>query len=158
MNVVIRQAQQTDEPQLRDLYEVGDDYHWEALPTLFRTANDPIAARDILGKLAGPDGTLLVAEETGCLVGLAAARLVEIGANDALYLPRRYVYVDDMVVLPDFRGRGIGQSLLAAVEVWAKEQGAETLELTVFEFNEGARRLYERSGFVTQHRRMRKPI
>lgn len=158
MTALIREARLEDEPRLRDLYAVLDRHHCEALPGLFRAADDPVAARNIVGEMQDPNGVLLVAEVAGRLVGLAGARVVEIGESDSMYLPRRYVYADDMVVLPDFRGRGIGQALLAGVETWARERDAATVELTVFEFNEEACRLYERAGFVTQQRRMRKPL
>jgi len=158
MNVTIRKARHADEQQLRALYEILDSYHCRALPGLFREPDDPVAARDIATSLADPEALLLVAEVDGTVGGLAGARVVEVSGNDAVYLPRRFGYVDDMVVLPELQGRGVGRKLLEAIEEWAREQGADTLELTVFEFNAGARGLYERSGFETLQRRMRKRL
>lgn len=50
-------------------------------------------------------------------------------------------------VAPDDRGRGVGQRLLAAVEDWAREQGAATLSLWLVDGNESAARAYRRRGF-----------
>jgi GNAT superfamily N-acetyltransferase len=63
-----------------------------------------------------------------------------------------------MAVGPDFRGRGIGRALLDAIVDWAREHGIDAMELTVFEFNAGARKLYERAGYATMYRRMRKEL
>jgi ribosomal protein S18 acetylase RimI-like enzyme len=51
-------------------------------------------------------------------------------------------------VSPPARGRGVGDRLVAAVEVWAKESGAKALKLAVIPGNEPAIALYRRNGFV----------
>ena len=158
MEAVIREAQPADVEPLRALYEELDRYHWEAHPHLFRAHDDPLAARNIADLLESPGYVVFVAESADALVGFAGARLVEVAPDDPIYLRRRFVYVDDMGVTPGFRGRGLAARLLAAIEEWALAQAAVALELTVFEFNEGARRLYERAGFATLQRRMQKPL
>ena len=56
--------------------------------------------------------------------------------------------VQDMYVLPELRGRGIGAALLAAAEDEARARGAERLTLTVSADNADARRIYERHGYA----------
>lgn len=55
--------------------------------------------------------------------------------------------VEDFVVRPDFRGRGIGQSLMDAVFRHAKERGLLRLTLQTDRDNVAAQRMYERYGF-----------
>ena len=55
--------------------------------------------------------------------------------------------VHDLAVLPDRRSQGIGGRLLAEVADRARERGACKVTLEVHDTNEGAKRLYERSGF-----------
>jgi GNAT superfamily N-acetyltransferase len=57
------------------------------------------------------------------------------------------VGLEDFYVLPELRGKGIGQAMLAFAEEHARGLGAARLELHVLEGNEGARRLYERQGW-----------
>jgi GNAT superfamily N-acetyltransferase len=45
-------------------------------------------------------------------------------------------------------GRGVGRSLIAAVEAWALDRGYRLLTLNVFEGNARARALYERNGYA----------
>jgi GNAT superfamily N-acetyltransferase len=53
-----------------------------------------------------------------------------------------------MWVHPDARGHGVGDRLMAAVEQWARQVGAQVLRLAVVEDNEAATALYRRNGFV----------
>ena len=55
-------------------------------------------------------------------------------------------HVSNLFVDPGFQGRGVGSRLMAAAE--AAVEG--DLTLSVFTVNPGARRLYERLGFVVE--------
>ena len=57
-------------------------------------------------------------------------------------------YICAMAVLPEFRGQGIGARLLQLAEEKCRRAGLSKLSLIVFEANAGAKRLYERHGFV----------
>ncbi|MBK6762281.1 MAG: GNAT family N-acetyltransferase [Micrococcales bacterium] len=61
-------------------------------------------------------------------------------ANDECYLAELYVR-------PAERGRGVGQSLLAAALVTAKERGADYVHLGTTEDDVAARHLYSKLGF-----------
>lgn len=56
--------------------------------------------------------------------------------------------MDGIAVDPHLRGQGIGTGLLRTLVAYAKEQKYETIRLDVINTNPGARRLYEREGFV----------
>ncbi|GGO81499.1 acetyltransferase [Marinobacterium nitratireducens] len=56
-------------------------------------------------------------------------------------------YICGMALFPKYRGRGIGSELLALAERQARAQGFDKTSLIVFEQNEGAYRLYQRSGY-----------
>jgi ribosomal protein S18 acetylase RimI-like enzyme len=53
-------------------------------------------------------------------------------------------------VAPFARGRGVGDSLLEAVGLWAESRGARTLSLDVISSNRAALALYDRHGFVAR--------
>ncbi len=61
---------------------------------------------------------------------------------------RALLNVHDIVVLPAHRARGIGQALLAACEVHARERGCCKLTLEVLSGNQRALRSYQRFGFA----------
>jgi ribosomal protein S18 acetylase RimI-like enzyme len=56
--------------------------------------------------------------------------------------------MDGLGVAPEMRGRGVGTMLLQYLIRYARESGYNTLRLDVIDTNAGARRLYERLGFV----------
>ena len=72
--------------------------------------------------------------------------------------PHRYCYIFDLAVQKNRRGKGIGTLLLNEAERWARERGAEYMELGVLEANEGAQRLYARCGYLGAMRTLRKKI
>lgn len=58
------------------------------------------------------------------------------------------VNVHDVAVAASYRGRRIGERMLALAEEIARERGACKMTLEVLTGNAGANRLYERIGFV----------
>jgi L-amino acid N-acyltransferase YncA len=57
-----------------------------------------------------------------------------------------------LAVAPEWRGRGIGQHLLARAYAWATRTGVKKIQLDVRAGNSAAIRLYERQGFVLEGR------
>ena len=56
-------------------------------------------------------------------------------------------YLAELYVVPDRRGRGIGRGLMEAVIAFAREQGADYMELNTGDDDVAARGLYESLGF-----------
>jgi ribosomal protein S18 acetylase RimI-like enzyme len=59
-------------------------------------------------------------------------------------------HVTQICVLPEYRSRGIGESLLAATSLNLRKRNFSSLSLTVTEANRGAVALYHRLGFETK--------
>lgn len=55
--------------------------------------------------------------------------------------------VDELYVVPNRRGRGLGSALLRAAEQVVRERGGEALEINVDGDDAAARRFYERHGY-----------
>ena len=62
-------------------------------------------------------------------------------------------YLNILGVFPEYRGRGFGTQLLKLAHTLAQTAGAAQMSLIVESENEGAWRLYERSGYREQARR-----
>ncbi len=61
--------------------------------------------------------------------------------------------IQRIAILPEFRQKGLGRELLAALVKTAKERGARSVTLEVRESNLPARRLYISAGFQEEGRR-----
>jgi ribosomal-protein-alanine N-acetyltransferase len=57
------------------------------------------------------------------------------------------MHINNLAVLPEYRGRGLGTRLLDFILREASREGARWATLEVRRSNEGARRLYARMGF-----------
>lgn len=67
---------------------------------------------------------------------------------------RKVVTISEIYVLDAYRGRGIGKMLFNKACSYGKAQGAISLELGVWEFNQSAIKFYEMMGMTIQTRRM----
>jgi GNAT superfamily N-acetyltransferase len=66
--------------------------------------------------------------------------------NFSTLLGKPGVYLEDLFVIPDLRGRGIGRVMLSFLARLAVERGCGRLEWWVLDSNEPAIRFYERLG------------
>lgn len=90
----------------------------------------------------GGPGFALLAREGGCRVGLAAvafAWTLEHGGRSA--------WLDELYVIPDRRGAGIGTALLGAALAEARREGCLAVDLEVDGDHRRAEGLYRRHGF-----------
>ena len=84
---------------------------------------------------------VLLAEWDGTVVGFALYFF-----NYSTFLCRPGIYLEDLFVRPQYRGRGIGFALLAAIEQRARELGCGRLEWAVLDWNRAAIEFYHRFG------------
>ena len=66
--------------------------------------------------------------------------------NYSTFLARPGLYLEDLFVKPECRGRGIGRQLLVDLARLAVERGCGRLEWAVLDWNEPARRFYRSLG------------
>jgi GNAT superfamily N-acetyltransferase len=90
-----------------------------------------------------PFAEVLLAEEAGEVVGFAL-----FFPNFSTFLGQPGIYLEDLFVRPEHRGRGHGKALLAAVAQLAIERGCARLDWAVLDWNEPALRFYRSLGAV----------
>lgn len=94
-----------------------------------------VAARDLV--------EVVVAEEGGTLLGACLGLMTY-----STWRGCRGLYVVDLFVTPEARGRQVGESLLRESARRAVVRGAQFIKLEVDEANTGAERFYARFGFA----------
>jgi GNAT superfamily N-acetyltransferase len=134
--ISIRAAVSGDEEAIHSLLHELAVY--ERLTANFRLT-PAIIARDIIGTASPCCGA--VAEFDGDAVGVATWYPIysTFGASHGLYL-------EDLFVRPDRRGRGIGMSLLAFLAKCAREEDATYIDWSVLDWNKSAIAFYEKLG------------
>ncbi|HOX68699.1 MAG TPA: GNAT family N-acetyltransferase [Burkholderiaceae bacterium] len=88
-----------------------------------------------------PVAEALVAEGAGSVLGFAL-----FFTNFSTFLAQPGLYLEDLYVRSDQRGRGIGKALLSRVGRIAGERDCGRFEWSVLDWNESAIRFYEKMG------------
>ena len=68
------------------------------------------------------------------------------------------LYIDDLCVDSNARGRHIGTTLFDYVMDFAKQTGCYTVTLNVWEGNDGARHFYEKMGMFVRETQMERRV
>ena len=102
-------------------------------------------------------GELFVAEAGGQVVGFVSV-LGTCRSDAPDDSPEPFAYVDDLVVLPQYRGRGYGRALLRRAETYAAAHGRSTLRLRVKGGNRSARGFYARAGYTEYEVELEKEV
>ena len=144
-DVAIRRAEETDAEAIGELLHDFNTEFGEPTPGPHAVASrvrQLLAAGEITVLLAGspPDG-------------LAVLRF-----RPALWKDALDCYLEELYVVPDRRGRGIGRVLMQAVMDFARREGAADMHLGTSEDDVAARALYESLGFSNREGRSDGPI
>lgn len=111
-----------------------------------RLSHEMVGTEDLLREhLFGerPYVEVLIAEAGGRAVGFAL-----FFHNYSTFLTRPGIYLEDLFVLPDERGRGHGKALLTALGRVAVERNCGRLEWSVLNWNEPSIQFYRALGAV----------
>lgn len=100
---------------------------------------DRISPRAMRAWIKRPSGDLIVVECDGRVAGYG----LTIYRRD-----RRYGRIFSLAVSSEFRGRGLGKTLLTACEAYAIKRGYQEIHLEVSVRNRPAISLYENLGYV----------
>jgi GNAT superfamily N-acetyltransferase len=103
------------------------------------------------------DGAVLVAQADGELVGVLGASW-----QTAIHVPGTYALIQDLWVHRDWRGRGVGGNLLAALFELARDRGFERVEVGLpresFARFAATEAFYLGNGFTPNGPRMRRVL
>ncbi len=135
---MIRRAAESDVATIAELIRALGEYE--------RLAHEVVLDERLLREhLFGPRpyAEVLLAEESGEVVGFALYF-----HNYSTFVGRPGIWLEDLFVRPEHRGRGHGQALFQAVVDAAVERGCGRMEWSVLNWNESAIQFYLAHGAV----------
>ena len=135
-NFTIRHAEEKDTPLV--LWFIKELAVYEKL------AHEAVATEDMIREhLFGsrPKAEVVIGEYKGTPVGFAL-----FFHNFSTFLGKPGIYMEDIYVIPEERGKGFGKSLLAYLAVLARDRNCGRLEWAVLDWNEPSIRFYESIG------------
>ena len=136
----------------RETYETHRNARPQDWPgNFFEMAIEPMldqSFRDRNGRRTKESSTLFVACEGSDFAGYIRLSSFPTEPNTEYFS----VELQDIYVLPEFRGRGIARALIRHVKELSQQHDWDRLTSTVSDWNEGSRALFESEGFTVKSR------
>jgi GNAT superfamily N-acetyltransferase len=136
MSVELRFGRAGDVPVIAEL--IRGLARFEKLQTEVRMTEE-LLAKNLFGPRQYAE--TLLAEDGPAVVGFAL-----FFHNFSTFLAQPGIYLEDLFVVPEHRGKGIGRALLERLARIAVERGCGRLEWAVLDWNRDAIGFYERLG------------
>jgi ribosomal protein S18 acetylase RimI-like enzyme len=154
MDFAIRNAREKDFDKIISLLYKIAELHSNGRPDLFSGGYSK-HTRDELEKIVGSPETpvFVAADKDDNAQGYVFCQLKSSPAHGPLK-EIKSLYIDDLCVDENFRGRGIGTALVKFAADFARGNGCFCVDLNVWEFNENAIKFYESMGMRTKKRTM----
>ena len=146
---MIRLAVENDIPKMLDLLSQVCLVHHRGRPDIFKLGTK-YSSQDLKVLLADKERPILVAvDENDSVMGYCFCIFQQHNDNSVL-TDIKTLYIDDLCVDENLRGKHIGKQLYQAAVKLAKENGCYNLTLNVWSCNPSALRFYESMGLKPQ--------
>ena len=145
----IRFAKAQDVPGIIKLLRQVGKVHHEGRPDLFRCNAQKYSASQVLDMLGRTDSPIVVAVEDDRVLGYGFC-MIEHYQTHSVMNDRTTLYIDDLCVLEECRGKHIGTAIYQEILRYAKYRGCYNVTLNVWSCNEGAMKFYESLGMKPQ--------
>ena len=144
--MVIREATDQDLNRLAVLNAFVQDDHAASRPDHFAASNIAVLSEAIGHHLQEATSRIWIAQVGELSVGYVLAIWRERGA-DTFCHARRWCEIDQIVVDPAFRRRGVAKALVIAATDAAAAEGINDVELNTWAFNSDAQDVFRQLGF-----------
>ena len=145
----IRLAESRDIPVLLKLLRQILYVHHVGRPDLFRAAGEKYRAEELEAILCDASRPIFVAVENDAVVGYAFC-VFQQHVNNNILTDIKTLYIDDLCVLENCRGKHIGSAIYQKILEYAKYRGCYNVTLNVWACNPGALKFYEKCGMQVQ--------
>ncbi len=147
--MMIRRANLTDQPEIERLLEQVCKVHADIRPDLFIAGKRKYTKEQLAEIIQDDAKPIFVAYDMdGTFLGYCFTVIEE---HDGFNEPsHRTLYIDDLCVDENIRGKHVGRSLYEHVKDWARENGFYNITLHVWENNEKAKAFYNAMGMKIQ--------
>ncbi len=142
----IRDMESKDYPEIDRLMKELHELHVKGRPDLYTELEHPYSREEFEKIVSDPEIIAILAEEKSVVIGLCIGTL----RKKSGMVEMKTMYIEDLIVDRNFRGKGIASQLYEEMEERGRNTGAKRLDLMVWEFNNDAKRFYEKQGMRPQ--------
>ena len=156
--MIIRKAETRDAERINELLFQVAKIHADGRPDIFKTATKKYSDEELVGIISNNHSPIFVAtDEKDYILGYAFC-IFEETKDSILLKDKKTLYIDDICVDENSRGKHVGKSLYDYVEKFAEEKGFNNITLNVWSFNESAYKFYKKCGMTPLKTTMEKNI
>lgn len=145
---MIRRAEIKDIPSIIELLHQVNMVHHVLRPDLFKPYTTKYNEQE-LEALIGNDSKPIFVFEDGGVLGHAFCMITEV-KGDKLLQDIKTLYIDDICVDENARGKHVGKALYEYVRDYAASIGCNNITLNVWEGNDAALSFYKNMGMKVQ--------
>ncbi len=146
--MIIRRANENDIEKIKDLLNQVLSVHHNGRPDIFK-ANCRKYTNAELQELLKDDLRPVFVADDGEVLGYAFC-IIQQHIDDNILTDIKTLYIDDLCVDENARGKRIGTQLYEYVKNYAEEIGCYNVTLNVWECNQSAKKFYEKQGLLPQ--------
>ena len=145
----IRFAINEDVPGILALLRQVGRVHHEGRPDLFRDNAQKYGASQVIQMLEASNNPIFVAVEEDQVLGYGLCKIKTV-TQDPVFCDCTELYIDDICVDENCRGKGVGTAIYEEILRYAKMRKCHNITLNVWCFNENAIKFYEKCGLKPQ--------
>ena len=146
--MMIRKAGKTDIKRIIELLHQVNMVHHVLRPDLFKPHTTKYSEQELESLLKDEYKPIFVYDD-GTVLGYAFCQITEVSGNQLLE-DIKTLYIDDICVDENARGKHIGKALYEFVRDHAKSIGCNNITLNVWEGNDPAWHFYKNMGMQVQ--------
>jgi len=146
--MLIRKAEFKDAKEIISLLKEVLEIHASIRPDLFKSGTCKYKEEDILNKLKDINTPIFVAEENSEFLGYLLCEIIEI--NESNRNKMKVMYIDDIAIKKEHRGKHIGEALFNFIKEEAKRLNCYEITLRIYEGNDSAMAFYKKMGMKVQ--------
>ena len=142
--LIYREAVQSDLPTLKNLEQLLID---SERPYDSCIKKSSVTYYDMDRLILEPNTYVLVVESG---IGIVGSGYAQIRQSRPHHTHNEYCHIDFIYVEPEYRGKGLAQSIIRILQEWAGNRGIDSFYLEVYAENDAAISAYEKVGFKKQ--------
>lgn len=154
---MIEISESRDYNLLAALNEEIQTIHHRMHPDIFKPYNKTTINSFFKATVEKDNTTVFVAKETGTALGYALVFSID-SAENAFQYPRKYILLDQLLVLEKHRAKGIGKLLMDAVFAFAESQHIASVEVHHWTNNKTASHFFLKYGFKNYQETLSKKV
>ncbi|SNU05689.1 Ribosomal protein S18 acetylase RimI [Lachnospiraceae bacterium] len=146
----VRRASKEDIPRILELLVQVDMVHHNGRPDLFKGPATKYNAQELETIVDNDETPVFVCvNEEDSVMGHAFCMFKQ-RFGHSVQTDIKTLYIDDICVDENFRGKGVGRTLYEYVKDYAKNEGCYNITLNVWTCNPGAMEFYKTMGMTEQ--------